>query len=287
MELVKRKILLEDYIDRSDNSPYWGVLTATTFYVNIFLNQDIDDMGLFTDIDFISANTNSTPVDYTILINKLSASGITFPFMYGITPQNITGLTQTDVNVLRLPNNNVTDYYNYDYSVITGITESRINDVMSYNQNNRYIVGFDLGTDSYLNYENVPINGVDRVISVGDPKTYVFDTPVDQNMGTNSQQYGLQFKDFTGMTNNINGKTINLSEIRYIGEAKNETNTSLSAITKEEYLFGIISPPEIKNDVFIDRGITTVMERHLKLSEIKNLGQLNRYGNGFYKLNRQ
>jgi hypothetical protein len=62
---------------------------------------------------------------------------------------------------------------------------------------------------------------------------------------------------------------------------------SLSALTKEEYLFGIISPPEVQSDVFIDRGITTVMDKHLRMSEIKNLGQLSRYGNGFYNLTKQ
>jgi hypothetical protein len=29
------------------------------------------------------------------------------------------------------------------------------------------------------------------------------------------------------------------------------------------------------------------MDSHLKLSEIKNIGQLTEYGNGFYKINKQ
>lgn len=39
--------------------------------------------------------------------------------------------------------------------------------------------------------------------------------------------------------------------------------------------------------MFIDTGITTVMDRDLKMSEIKSLGQLTRYGNGYYNLTRQ
>jgi hypothetical protein len=61
----------------------------------------------------------------------------------------------------------------------------------------------------------------------------------------------------------------------------------LSALTKEEYLFGIISPPEVQSDVFIDRGATSVLDMHLRLSEIGNISELTRYGNGFYKLNKQ
>ena len=77
---------------------------------------------------------------------------------------------------------------------------------------------------------------------------------------------------------------IPLTNFNYKGQGWNETDVSLSALTKEEYLFGIISPPEVQSDVFIDRGETTVMDKHLRMSEIKNLGQLERYGNGYYNL---
>jgi hypothetical protein len=42
-------------------------------------------------------------------------------------------------------------------------------------------------------------------------------------------------------------------------------------------------PPEVENQVFIDRGVVSIMDMHLRLSEIKDLGQLSRYGNGFIK----
>ena len=35
MEVIKRKISLEDSTDRS-NGLNWGTLTATTFYINVF-----------------------------------------------------------------------------------------------------------------------------------------------------------------------------------------------------------------------------------------------------------
>jgi hypothetical protein len=126
---------------------------------------------------------------------------------------------------------------------------------------------------------------------MGEPRIYVFSTPNDNNLGTDNQVYGLKYLDYTGesrtvVIDNISS-TIPLTEFRYIGEGWNETNTSLSAITKEEYLFGIINTPEVQSDVFIDRGQTSVLDMHLRLSEIKNLGELSRYGNGFYKLNKQ
>jgi hypothetical protein len=266
MEIIKRKILLENSIDRSSkDQKKWGVLTASTFYINILITQNIDDMGMFTDVDFIES-LNTKP--YFTTVN---------------TPQNLW-------NVLRYPYKKINNYYNFVDAVITAYTESRIEDVRSYDIKNPYRIDFNINTETYTNYEGVLIDGVDRIKSMGEPKEYVFDTPNDNNLATNNQINGFVFNDYsTFRTVLIDGEptSVNTTTIRYIGEGFNETNTSLSALIKEEYLFGIISPPEVKNDIFIDRGITTVMDMHLRLSEIKNLKGLENYGNGFYKLNKQ
>jgi hypothetical protein len=292
MEVVKRKILLENGIDRTFNSPTWGTITADTFYVNVFLTQNIDDMGLFTDIEYFSADTaNPTTVDYSILTSKLLSSGYTFPFMANLYVYPTTGLTQTDQITLRLPSKTESDFYNYIGLPVTGSTDSKIDDLRSYSAGTPYIVGFDMEAETYINYENYNINGVSRIVSTAEPKVYVFDAITGSTMGTTSQVYGLQYMDYTGSSRNVTIDGVNtiipVTNFRYIGEGQNETNVSLSALTKEEYLFGIISPPEVKNDVFIDRGVTSVMDMHLRLSEIKDLGELSRYGNGFYNLTKQ
>lgn len=291
MELIKRKILLEDNIDRTYNSSTWGEITATTFYINVMLTQNIDDIGLFTDILFIpSGGTNNIP-DYTILIDKLTVSGYTFPFMDGILPQTISGITKTEEITLRIPSKSENEYYNFGNLQISGNTDSKLDDVKTYNAITPYISGFTMNVEPYIAYNNVAIVGVDMVKSLEDPIIYVFDTPNDINLGTTNQIYGLRYLDYSGETRDvvINSEivTIPLTTVNYIGEGFNETNTSLSALTKEEYLFGIISPPEIQSDIFIERGATTVMDMHLRLSETKNLGQLVKYGNGFYNLNKQ
>lgn len=293
MEVIKRKILLEKSIDRTNNSKKWGTMTATTFYIKVLLTQSVDDMGLFTDNEYVKVDKVPVPVDYTILKNKLTGLGYLFPFMTGATSPTFT-TTNTPQNlwkVLRYTLNKPSDYYNFSNIVITGTSDSRIEDVRSYNANNPFRINFDVGAETYTNYNNVTVNGVDRIKSMGEPKLYVFDTPNDVNLGTNNQVYGLQFKDYTGQTRNIiveeETVSIPLTTYRYIGEGFNETNISLSALTKEEYLFGIISPPEVQNDVFIERGIVSVLDRHLKLSEITNLNSLEEYGNGFYKLIKQ
>lgn len=291
MEVTKRKILLEDSTDRTANSPTWGTITATSFYVKVMLVQDIDDMGMFTDIDYIELDPIGVIPNYTELITKLNLSGFTFPFMSGILPLPMTGLTGTNEIVLRLPTSVESTYYNYGNLPITGSTDSKIEDVKSYDLAVPFKLGFDMGVETYTSYTNTVINGVDRVSSMGEPTIYVFDTPDDANLGTQNQVYGLQYQDYTGQTRQviIDGSATNIpvTNYRYIGEGWNETDVSLSALTKQEYLFGIISPPEVQSDVFIDRGITSVMDMHLRLSEIRDLGELSRYGNGYYKLNKQ
>lgn len=295
MEVVKRKILLEDSIDRTYNSPNWGTLTATTFFINVMLTQNMDDMGLFTDMSFLSVE-NPNPVSnpsvfYNDLYNKMQFSGFTFPFMTGATSGTMTGVTGTTKNVLRLTGSVESNFYDFGNLPITGSTDSKINDLKTYNSGFTYIAGFDMAKEGYFNYNGVPVSGHSRVVSIGEPSIYVFDAISGGTMGTNTQVYGLQYKDYTGTTRNVvvdGEKTkIPLTNFRAIGEGWNETTVSLSALTKEEYLFGIISRPEVQSDVFIDRGITTVMDRHLRFSEIKNLESLINYGNGYYKLTRE
>ena len=291
MEVQKRKIYLESSTDRTDNSSTWGVMTATTFYLNVFITQDMDDMGLFDDMSYIPKINNTATANYSILIDKLQQSGITFPFMYGIKPNDLLTYTETEAKNLRFPFKVVDDYYKIGGLPITGGTDSKFEDVRTYSTLNPFKIDFNTKSETYVNYNNVTINGVDRVKTLSDPTIYVFDTPVDSNLGTPTQEYGLQYLDYSGVTREvvIDGEkdTIPLTQVKYRGEGWNQTNTSLSALTKEEYLFGIISRPEVESDVFIDRGEISVMDYHLKMSEIKNLGQLTRYGNGFYKINKQ
>lgn len=285
METIKRKISLEDSTDRTYGSQNWGVVTATTFYLNILLTQNVDDMGLFIDEPFISAETTTGNVDYTILIDKLQYLGYDFPFMNGIQPQSLGNIDGTDKYTLRLTGTNETNHYNFGNLPITGLTDSKIEDVRSYDAANPFRLNFNTSIETYLNYNNSTVVGVDRIKSMGNPKIYVFDTKNDINLGTDNQISGIQYRDYSGNTNNVG--IVPITTFRFIGEGWNETNISLSALTKEEYLFGIISPPEVQSDIFIDRGSTSVLDKHLRLSEIKNISELTRYGNGFYKINKQ
>lgn len=253
MEIIKRKILLENYTDRDENSNTYGLVTASTFYVNFLLNQKIDDMGIFTDVD---------------VANEIKGGTERLASIIGDNPD------------VRYANSTAQDYYSLVHPVITAMTESKLEDAKTYKKTDPYIINFDTNTETYTNYDNLTINGVNRITSLDINKiTYVFDANKnDTNIGTELQANGLVFTDDTSR---------NTTKMSYVSEGWNRTNIGLSGITKEEYLFGIISKPETKSDVFIDRGNATVFDKHLKLLEITNIDELERYGNGFYKLNKQ
>lgn len=292
MEIIKRIISLEPATVRySGGTSTYGTVTADTFYINVMLTQNIDDMGLYSDISFIPESTasNDQP-DYTILINKLVSSGLTFPFMYGTQPPAPTGtVDNTDIRVV---GEELSDYWAYA-SKISGYTDSKKTDVRSYSDTQNYITGFDVDKTTYTNYIGNTIDGRSRITAQStSASTYVFDANFDANIGTPNQTTGLLYTDFSGQTRlviNELGQAFNIpvTRVEFKGEGWNETNTSLSAITKEEYLFGITQLPEVESDVFIDRGSTTVLEKHLRLSEIESLEHLERYNNGFYTLVKQ
>jgi hypothetical protein len=299
MEIFKKKILLEDFIDRSNNSPVWGVMPKDkSIYLNIMLTQTMDNMGIFADIEYSAKTDTSLVANYDILITKLRDLGISnsdFNFMgggiYTTDPYSLT-----NKEILRIPQKPLSDYSNYPAInslnfKITGYTDSKLEDLRSYDAKIPFKIGFDIERADYYNYVDSLVQGVSRIHSMGEPRIYVFDTPSDSTLGTPSQVNGLQYIEYTGQTrevilNDINS-TIPITQFNYGCEGINMLNSSLSAITKEEYLFGIIFPPEVKSEVFIERGITSVMDKHLRLSEIKALNELSRYGNGFYKLNKQ
>lgn len=293
MDVIKRIISFEPATVRySGGTSIYGTMTADTFYVKVMLTQNIDDMGIYTDMGFISGSTlPSEQPDYTTLINKLIVSGLTFPFMNGIQPPTPTG--PIDNTNIRLTGDTLSDYWAYA-SRITGFTDSKKTDVKGYNNIQPYQTGFDINKTNYINYLGNTINGRSRITNQSLPSlsavTYVFDANDDVNIGTINQNSGILYTDYSGITRQSFTDSIGeairipLTTMQYDGEGWNETNTSLSAQTKEEYLFGITQPPEVKSDVFIDRGGISVLEKHLRLSEIESIKHLERYNNGFYKI---
>jgi hypothetical protein len=57
-----------------------------------------------------------------------------------------------------------------------------------------------------------------------------------------------------------------------------------SAITKNEVLLNVIDEAEVQTNVFIERGKISGLERIERLGEINNIGDLEKYGYGFFNI---
>lgn len=252
MEVIKKIISLEQAKTRAEGGEY-GTLTATSFYFKVQFNQTIDDMGMFTDVPYIPSIPSISGVKTLTMGEKF--------------------LRVNDVGV---------GAWFKSGDKITGLTDSKLEGLKTYKPSTPYVVGFDIEKETYKNYKGNTVVGVSRVTSIsGDTIVYTYDARNDNNIGTQNQTTGILYSE--DITSTIPSGTTMV----FNAEGWNTTNASLSAITKEEYLMGIINPPEVKNDVFIDRGVVTVMESHLRLSEVESLDHLVRYGNGFYNVVKQ
>lgn len=58
-------------------------------------------------------------------------------------------------------------------------------------------------------------------------------------------------------------------------------------ITRNEHFIGFVDDPTIYSDIFVERGKQGVMEKNFRLGEIDNIGELDIYGNGYFKIKKQ
>jgi len=268
MEVVKRKILLDEYISRKEETwgiPEWELNPSfSAFTLNIFFEHDADDLGIYTDLPFI---------------------GEDIPYSEDYTQPNE-----------RIVGKHIGDYYTENLN-ISGLTSERLENVKSYDFQNEYKVGFNIEEDVNTDYEGDVYTNVTKVLSNDNfsPITYVEDGDLSEtpniDISNPKPKLGIIFKTYSGVSRTVNSPVFGVNEILlteyfYKGQGFNETNSTLSAMTKEEYLIGITSTPDVFSDVYIDRGAVTVFQAHLQLGEITNMSDLINYGNGYYNIDK-
>jgi hypothetical protein len=183
--------------------------------------------------------------------------------------------------------------------MITGLTSSKLSQVATYNLNNPYQVG---------------VNGVTDVIEDGNQLTVKYDI----NGIDYETIFTLREKDLSGNFKKINVSLIDDSEGNFVrgpkaiqqsvaftnfrrgnplknkrkgGDGVTIFKSYLSGFDfedypaiKEENKLGQVFPPEIKDEIFIERTSSNIYERHSRLEDINNIDQLERYKNGFFNV---
>jgi len=296
MQIIKRKILLETLKSRAYDST-WGTITATTINLLINIEQDIKDLGMMIPNDYIPKGVISEDtgklVDYKPLIDLLGPNNYAFMTNANYTP--IFNKDNFDYDV-RYSNKTTKDYYQKGISV-SGITEDKLEVVKTYGYtgDSQYIVGNLVDTIGYYNFSGKTILGNNLVISNDNFNPILYGELVDVNdinlLNTIPPyvENGIVYETFNNtlrtVTDEFGSESIPTTKVYYKGQGMNETNLDMSALTREEYLLYITQPPKVENEVFIERGGSIIFAQHGRLAEISNLEQLERYGNGFYKIN--
>jgi hypothetical protein len=173
-----------------------------------------------------------------------------------------------------------TQEYLQDYTTLTGTTaptdihfigvgKSRLNEFKTYGSGNEYSIVTITGTTDLGVYTGYTIDFL-SYFDYSDGYTYVSGVTSSNNINT---------------LDNYDIITIDGFDIFHINDSYNEDYNG--KLTREESLIGFIDGPQIYSDLFIERGKQSVIERNLRLGEIDNMGELEIYGGGYFKVKKQ
>jgi len=159
--------------------------------------------------------------------------------------------------------------------MITGFTSNKLDVVSTYNRVTPYVIGVNGVTG--LDYDPVTLTAVTRVYyTIGDINyiTTLTKKPVNDN---SSQAY---LNNLTQNPTTFSTSSSGLDFEPYIVSPNKQNTFDI----KEEAKMGLVFPPKVSDELFIERMSVAVFERHSRLSESKTLDQLVAYRNGYYNI---
>jgi hypothetical protein len=255
----------------SDGNPI-----PNTIDIDIFLNQSFDDMGLFTDMDFVPFQSGTLLLTGNFLDNDYRQTVLQKPpqfnpFIDGRHPAT----TEDD--------------YEQQGVLVTGSTDDRkLLSVKSYRTdvNGKPLYQNNLNMSKDITIE---FNGVTTVNNTATPSyvEYVIGGEVDSN-GNYVNGTGVIFKtNFEDYDEKVNedGKVDRYRKTTFshtVGGRHKDTNMSLQAIFKQEEFSGVVFPPEVEDNVFIIRGGEDIFERHAIMAEIKTRNDVDEYRDNYF-----
>lgn len=148
--------------------------------------------------------------------------------------------------------------------MITGFTSHKLDLIRTYDNNNP----FQIGVNGVTNIEYSDI-----INQTGITKIYYTIGDID---------YETDYRDLPTTKTTFNpygSKYPTKFKTSAFGEDFNEY-----FLIKEESKMGLVSPPKVTNELFIERMNVAVFERHSRLSEIKTLEGLINYRNNYYNI---
>ena len=283
-----------DQIDTVTNFIYSGnsinpfnvkIFNSSSYNTSSFLNNstykinwgDGNETSVLSVTDNLQEHTyNTVSQTYTITLTQTNSWGITqvkktvsLPFT-GVTIDNQLG----NVTFNQLGGNWSATPISYNY-IFTGDSNNNINQQVS-----SYYTPVPFLVSGYT------VSGLNQLRRYG-PQSYT--VGYIQTLGNGSIGYVTELNSsYTAYTiDNIlyydlsNGKTLFL--LNSSGFTSNDI--VVSGLTKNEYLLDFVMDPEIQTDILLERGRYSALESLLRLGEVDNIGDMERYGYGFFRIN--
>jgi len=213
--------------------------------------------------------------DYTISISGSNPWGVTIIEKKITIPVGLATVTNPQGNIVFVPQqgswSNIPISYNY---IFDGDAQNNAN------------------YQSSSNFTNVPFNisGYTKSklqdLKRWGPTPYTVGYVFNKNNQTFGQVDSIT-PDYTAYTiNNVNYFDLNDGKTFYVVSTSGITPSDIvvSALTKNEYLLDFVMSPEIQSNVYIERGKYSPFENLQRLGEVDNIGDLSRYGYGFFNL---
>lgn len=137
--------------------------------------------------------------------------------------------------------------------MITGFTSHKLDLVSTYDKNNPFQIGVNGVTN--VEYDPTNLTAITKVYYTIGNVDYITDYRKNVSISNSRQPYGSQFPTIFKTT--MSGYDFD----DYFS-------------IKEEAKMGLVFPPKVSNELFIERMSVAVFERHSRLSEIKTLDGL-------------
>jgi hypothetical protein len=213
---------------------------------------------------------------YTITLTQTNPWGITKVKKEILVP--FTGTTITNPNGTAYFTPNIGSWSSTSVSYDFIFTGDSINTITAQTSNNYVSVPFLISgfTSSRLN--ELKQYGSTKFIP------YKWIIKDNQNWGQINTQLNLNFTGYT--IEGIQYYDYEDGKTAYIVNSSGLTSDWMvqSAMTKNEALLNIVYEPEVQSDIFIERGKNSALERIQRIGEVDNIGDLENYGYGFFKI---
>jgi hypothetical protein len=149
--------------------------------------------------------------------------------------------------------------------------------------NNYKYDGYELAKDDNDLYINYGVKYIDTVKLI--EKTFPYYLSEDENYEIN--YFEIEYPLNNIFLNEYNDKNLNTKRALFnykINDLKNDNGFIASPTLMLEYKFGNSSLQNISGDIYVDRGISVAMDKHLKLGEVGSFESLSQYSNGWFNI---